>query len=192
MALPDVAAVKRYLRKQTTNEDPLLAALLASAIGRVETYLRRPIAAEERTFVDEAKGECGFSVTSLMIPITPVGSLASVVDADENAVPVNTLRVHSHTGMIKHIDNDVFANGPYTIVATVGLALRPGYATRIEPVISQAILDTVADLYQARNPRAAAENAGGGVSVAYTQGNAEGVPMRVAAMLAPFRMVGVA
>jgi hypothetical protein len=191
MALPDLNAVKRYLRKQTTNEDTLLAALLASAIGRVETYLRRPIEAESRTFVDEASGECGLSVACLMIPVTPVGTLTSVTDADGTALTLGDLRVSSNTGIVKHRDGELFANGPYTIVANVGLSLRPGYATRIEPVITQAILDTVADLYQARNPRAAAENAGGGVSVAYTQGNAEGVPMRVAAMLAPFRMVGV-
>lgn len=187
MALPTLNDVKRYLRKQTTNEDTLITALLASATGRVETYLRRPIEAEVRAYVDEAEnGPC-----SLIVPVTPVGDVTTITDADDTALDLDLLRVGRETGLIKYKDGDRFENGPYTITVEVGLSLRDGYATRIEPVISQAILDTVADLYQARNPRASNEMAGGGVAVAYDQGNAEGVPHRVAAMLAPFRMVGV-
>lgn len=187
MALPTLAELKSYLRKQTTNEDTLLASLLASATGRVETYLRRPIDADEREYVDDADG----APCSLIVPITPVGTVASIEDADGTALDLTLLRVGRETGLIKYKDGSHFENGPYTITVQVGLSLRDGYATRIEPVIRQAIFDTAADLYQARNPRASSEMAGGGVSVAYTQGNEEGVPHRVAAALAPFRMVGV-
>lgn len=191
MALLTVATVKLYLRKQTTNEDTLLAALLGSAIGRVEGYLRRPIEAVASTFVDEAVGFCGASVPSLIVPVTPVGTPTEILDADDVAIDLDLIRVGRETGMIKYKDGSAFANGPYTITVPVGLALRDGYATRIEHAVNQAILDTVADLYQRRNPAASQENAGGGVSVAYNQGDAEGVPARVAAMLAPYRMVGV-
>lgn len=188
MALPTLNDVKRYLRKQTTNEDTLITALLASAIGRVETYLRRPIEAVSQTFVDEAEG----APCSLILPVTPVSALTSVTDADGTTLTIADLRFSIETGLVKYKDGSAFVNGPYTIVATVGLSARVGYASRIEPVISQAIFDTVADLYQHRNPNATNEMAGGGVAVTYSTGNAEGVPHRVAAMLAPFRMVGVA
>ena len=191
MALLTLATTKLYLRKQTTAEDTLIAALLASAIARVEGYLRRPILATSRTFIDEACGFVGAPVQCLIVPITPVYSLTSVTDVDDVELDAADLRFGTETGLIKYRDGSAFANGPYTIVASVGLAARAGYATYIEPVVNQGILDTVADLYQRRNPGAAQENAGGGVTVAYTQGNDEGVPARVAAALAPYRMVGV-
>jgi uncharacterized phiE125 gp8 family phage protein len=192
MALATLATVKLYLRKQTTAEDTLLAALLASAIGRVEGYIRRPILATSRTFIDEAKCYNGLSVASLIVPETPVASLTSVTDRDDEEIDTADLRFGSENGLIKYIDGGVFANGPYTIVASVGLSARAGYSTRIEPVINQAILDVVADLYQRRNPAASQEGAGGGVTVAYSQGDDEGVPKRTAALLQPYRMCGVA
>jgi uncharacterized phiE125 gp8 family phage protein len=192
MALLALAQVKLYLRKQTTAEDTLLAALLASAIGIVEAHLRRPIIATEREFVDEATDTFGGCVRALLVPVTPVGSICSIADADGEELDTELLRVGKETGLVKYLDGSSFTNGPYTITANVGLSHREGYATRIEPAINQAILDVVADLYQRRSPAASQETAGGGVSTAFTQGNHGGVPDRVAAMLAPFRMVGVA
>lgn len=191
MALLTLAAAKLYLKKQTTNEDLLLAALLASAIGRVEGYLRRPIEAVSREFIDESTGFDGGWVRSLIVPVTPVGTPTEITDADDVALDLDLIRVGRETGLIKYKDGSAFTNGPYTITVPVGLSLRDGYELRIEPAVNQAILDTVADLYQRRNPSASQENAGGGVSVAYNQGDEEGVPKRVAAMLAPYRMVGV-
>lgn len=191
MALATLAQCKAYLRKQTTAEDTLITALLASAIGRIEAYLRRPILTVSRAFEDEAESLNGLAVRSLVVPVTPCGTLASITDRDGTAVDVSTVRVGKETGLIRYTDGGCFDNGPYTITLQVGLALRSNYATIIEPAINQAIIDVVADLYQRRNPAAAQESAGGGVSVAYTQGDNGGLPDRIASTLKPFRMVGV-
>lgn len=191
MALATLATCKLYLRKQTTAEDTLIAALLASAIGRVEAYIRRPIIATEMTFVDDAVGFGGRRMNRFVVPVTPIASIESVTDTDETELDVEELRFGVESGVVVAKDGTAFASGPYTIVASVGLSARENYASRIEPVINQAILDVVADLYQRRNPAAAQEATGGGVSVAYTQGDNGGLPDRTASLLKPFRMVGV-
>ena len=192
MALTTLATLKLYLRKQTNAEDTLLTALLASATARVEGYLRRPIIAVSMTFTDEAMSFDRRCCGSLIVPITPIASVSSIEDFDEEEIDTDLLRFGAETGLITYRDGSTFGNGPYTIRATVGLSARAGYATRIEPVINQAILDIAADLYQRRNPAASQESEGGGVSVSYNQGDDECVPSRIAAMLQPYRMVGVA
>lgn len=191
MALATLAQCKAYLRKQTTAEDAVITALLASAIGRIEAYLRRPIVEASKVFEDDAADYNGLAVRRLMVPVTPCGTPTAITDRDGTAVDVSTIRIVKETGLIRFHDGGCFDNGPYTITLPVGLSLRANYATMIEPAINQAILDVVADLYQRRNPAASQESAGGGVSVAYTQGDNGGLPDRTASLLKPFRMVGV-
>jgi uncharacterized phiE125 gp8 family phage protein len=192
MALPTVADCKDYLRIEHTAEDAMLAGWLAQAIALIEAELGRPITILNRTFVLECEPS-RVSSTRLFVPIYPIATEDSsagtadltLTDADGTVLVEDTdYRLDTRTGWITAIDS-CFSNYPYTIVADVGLAALPEYATRIEPALSAAVLDVVADRYQRRNPAAQAEGAGGGV---YTQSQIAGLPDRVKDALAPWKV----
>lgn len=201
MALVDVAAAKRYLRLQTSADDLLLEGLVASALSLVEAWIGRPVLLDEYTIEDEGRTSSGVrSVCALLVPVTPIGEVVSIHDADGEALTLADLRINATTGVITAKDGSAFANGPYTLVVEIGLAARPDYEARVEPVINQALLDIVADLYQRRNPAAGREAEGGGIAVDYvrqTRGvgadnsREDMLPERTAAILAPFRLVQV-
>lgn len=190
MALPTTTDLKSYLRIQTSAEDTLLTLLLTNAQAMVEAHMGRPITAIARTFVDEAKTMTAYGVvTKLLVPVTPVDWSTLVVTDDDGTVLVEdedyrvgdmwTGEIHAETGMS-------FSVRPYTIDAEVGLSVDPEYSTRIEPVLSLAILDIASDLWHRRNPNAATESTGGGVSATYV---GTGIPQRVRDALAPWTLV---
>lgn len=189
MALPVTADAKAVLRIQGTTEDTLVAALITRATAMVRGALGRPITIESRTFTDYANTRRSYHTpTALIIPaqylpcvraddsslsapvITDVdGTVLSATDDYYVGAPWDTL-LRARPGV-------TFANGPYTIDVDCGLEASEDYLAVIEPSLSVAILDVVADLYQRRNPNAQAEGAGGGV---YTQWAAlQGLPPRV-------------
>ena len=193
MALPTVSDLKLYLRIQTTAEDTLLTLLMANAQAMCEAHMGRPITAVNRTFVDEAKTFTAYgTVTKLLVPTTPVDwSTIAITDVDGTAlVEDEDYRLGDiWTGEIHAMPGMSFAMAPYTIDADVGLSVDPEYATRIEPVLSLAILDLASDLWHRRNPNAAMEGTGGGVTTQYQQGSYSGLPQRVRDALAPFTAV---
>lgn len=158
MALPTLSEFKAYLRVETADEDALLTALLARAKAQVEAYCDVPITAESQTWVDYGD-TLDKPLKSLVFPRRPIGSV-SITDNDGVTVPVANYRVMGSAGLIVANDDMVFLYPPYTIVCQCGLSLRADYA-RLEPVISQCIIDLAADLYQKRTPSAAAESAAG-------------------------------
>ena len=196
MALPDRDQLKLYLRIQSDAEDTLLDALLASAIAQVRAFVRRPLVAEARTFVLTKPWDALYrTVTTLHLPIYPVAaedsntSAAEITDNDGTVlVEATDYTIDLRTGLIAGLTSSAlfpFGVWPYSITATVGLSALPEYDAEIEPVLSQAILDVAADLYQRRSPAATSETTGGGVSTSYSGG----LPARVADLLTPFRMV---
>lgn len=196
MALPDADDLKSYLRIQTTAEDTLLAALVTAATGAVQAFVRRPLLAEARTFVIEKPARALYgTVTMLHLPIYPVAAedsntaAAEITDSDGTILVEGTdYRIDLRTGEIFGLSASAefpYGNWPYTITASVGLSALDEYATAIEPVLFQAILDVAADLYQRRNPAAGSESTGGGVSTSYSGG----LPPRVQDLLMPYRMV---
>ena len=192
MALPTVNDLTAYLRiesEESTAESAMLTALLTRATAMVEAWLDRPILTlADQEFVDEATSDCGY-VTKLLIPVAPLDEdTLVIVDADGTELDEADYRVKELTGEVIASRGVFWANGPYTLTCDVGLQLHPQYAGRIEPVVSQAILDTAADLYHARNPRAASESAGGGASTTYV--NAV-LPERVRVALNPYRNVRI-
>jgi hypothetical protein len=191
MALPTKTELKAMLRIQSTAEDTLLDLMLARATALVQAHLGRPIeTVEDRETIVEEVSACG---TQLVIPVTPFDPASVVVtDADDAVVDASTYRVGSGwTGVLRATSGQRFGNPPYRITADTGLATstEPDYATMLEPLVSQAILDACQDWYQRRNPGAQAEGAGGGV---YTQWQQMGLPERVRAALAPLRLVRMA
>lgn len=199
MALPVLADVKNYLRVTWTTEDATLRALLASATGLITAWLDRPITALSRSYVveDRRASALGVNVLSadprtgtatLRIPDAPVASnpAPTIADADGNTVDSSTYRINYQTGIVRSANGLAFDRYPYTIVATTGLATRADYSSVVEPCLFQGILDVVADLYQRRNPAATDESDGAGGSVRYGRAE-EDIPMRAAAIIAPFR-----
>jgi hypothetical protein len=191
---------KRYLRLQTDEENVLLLGLINAATAMVEAWLGRPIEARSMTFTDSGFDVLGKYMTSLRIPVTPIGSLTSVTDVDGTAIPTTDLRLDATTGIIVRKDGSSFVNGPYTMVAVVGLSASQQYTLGGSAAIQQAVLDIVADLYQRRNPVAGREAEGGGIAVDYADmkrgvgadnAREDLLPSRLTAILAPFRMLGV-
>jgi hypothetical protein len=157
MALPTLNDLKSYLRVESTTEDSLMQALLARAQAMVEGWTDTPITALSQTAVDRADSMSVVPVTSLIFPRRPC-QVTSVVDANGLTVDATTYWVDGLAGLIYAKPLYSFYDGPYTITALVGLSLRPDYA-RLEPLLSEAIIDLAADLYQRRTPGAVAEGA---------------------------------
>ena len=159
MALPTVANLKDYLRIESTAEDVLLAALLLRAQAMVENWTDTPITAYAQTAIDRAEFGSLYPPTSLIFPRRPC-TVTAVTDADGVTVLSSTYTLDGLSGMIYGKTGVSFPDGPYTITANVGLSLRTDYA-RLEPLLSSAIIDLAADLYQRRTPGAATETAAG-------------------------------
>lgn len=158
MALPTASDLKAYLRIESTAEDTLLTALIARARAMLEQWIDTPLTAESQVAVDRAHALDG-PVTSLVFPRRPM-TTTSVTDTDGETVPAADYWTDGKSGVIYAKDGVTFPYGPYTITATCGLSLRADYA-RLEPLLSEAILDLAADLYQRRTPGAQTETAAG-------------------------------
>lgn len=193
MAALTVQDCKDYLRIQHTAEDTMLALWLTMARASVIAELGRPIDTESHTWQDDAVTHRVYGVVcQLMIPVGPIDpDSLEITDVDGTALVVDEDYLtppSAWAGVIPSAVGVPFANGPYTITADVGLELADNFATVIEPAINAAILDTVADRYERRNPNASQQSSGGGVSTSYT---ASGIPTRVAATLAPWKLLRV-
>jgi uncharacterized phiE125 gp8 family phage protein len=189
MALPTVTQCKTYLRIQGSADDTLIGDLLTRATAMVRGALGRPLALESRTFTDYAETRRAYgTVTALLIP----GHLLPCVrvDGSTETAPVITdadglvldPAVDYYVGApwdatLRARPGLTFGVGPYTVAVDSGLAAADDYADVIEPALSGAIIDVVADLYQRRSPAASSESTGGGVSTSYDART--GLPMRV-------------
>jgi hypothetical protein len=188
MALPTVLQCKAYLRVQDTASDTLITDLLARARAKVRGALGRSDEIETRTFTDYAETRRSYHTpTALIIPshLLPCvrvddSSLSApiVLDADGLALS-DTVDYYSGLpwdALLKARPGISFGNGPYTVTVDAGLEAADDYAAVIEPALSGAIIDVVADLYQRRSPAATSESTGGGVSTSYDAKT--GLPMR--------------
>jgi len=119
------------------------------------------------------------------VPVGAPGTVVVVTDADGTAIDSTTLDLDGETGIIRYRANrgaqsPAFSNGPYTIVASVGISTLPTYTLVEEPLLQAAIIDFVSALYHQRSPSARSESAAGGVRVDWTP---DGIPARVAEIL---------
>lgn len=158
MALPTVNDLKAYLRIESNAENALLTALLGRATAMLEYWTDTPITAVSQTAVDRADA-LDAPVRSLVFPRRPA-QVTAVVDKDGVTVDPTTYWASTTSGIAYAKDEISFPYGPYTLTATVGLSLRSDYA-RLEPILTEAILDLASDLYQRRTPGAASETAAG-------------------------------
>jgi len=160
MALPTVADLKAYLRIESNAENSLLTALLARAQAQLEIWIDTPITAVSVTAVDRADVIDGQTCTSLIFPQRPINTTATIVDSEGTTLTAAEYTINTASGVIYANTGYSFPYGPYTITTLCGLSLRGDYA-RIEPVLSQCIIDLAADLYQKRTPNASSESAAG-------------------------------
>lgn len=188
MGLYEVQTLKSYLRVDHDEEDALIEEMAKMSIGKIESYLRRPIEVREMQFVDDACAGPNTIVGSLLINVTPVHALVSVTHDDGETLNVADLRVHKMNGTVKNVNGLPFRAGPWNIVARVGLTTYPHYQIQIEPALRQAVMDLVADAFHRRNPDASDEREGGGLWVTYDIRNGAGFPTRVVTTLAPYRL----
>lgn len=197
MALPTLQNCKDYLRIEHTAEDGMLATWLAMVTATVTTHLGRSIdEVTAKEWEDRIEHNRLYrSVTALIVPPenTPFDP-ATLTIADTDSVALSAAvdyyaPVTGQEGTIRARPGMSFSNGPYLLTADVGLATRTDYSTVVEPAISMAILDTVADWYQRRNPNATSETTGGGVSTSYDV--SRGLSARALELLAPFRVLRI-
>lgn len=174
MALPVAVDLRNYLRLSTTAEDTLLGVLVTRAREIVEGLTGLPIEAEARAWdllpLDSPKYGTG---ALLLCPAYPLDAdSVAVEELDGDAVAGANLVVDGRTGRIRAAEGFAFSARCYHVEADVGWDTLPDYATRIEPLLSAAILDVAADLAQNRNPRATQDATGGGIAVS-TDASAE-------------------
>lgn len=160
MALPTVADLKSYLRIESNAENALLQALLDRAKAQLEVWIDTPITATSTTAVDRADVLDPQTCLSLIFPQRPIGTTATIVDSEGITVPAVEYTINTASGVIYANAGYSFPFGPYTITTLCGLSLRGDYA-RIEPILSQCVIDLAADLYQKRTPNASTETAAG-------------------------------
>jgi hypothetical protein len=192
MALPGLNELKGYLRKETTDEDVLLASLLARAGAAVRFYLDRPIEKVTKTFRIERDSVRAYATfTKLVIPDAPVsiasGEEPEVTDGDGAVVSTLLYTVNPDTGVLRSVAGESWGAFPYDIEAIVGLETRASYATVEEPLIGSCILDYAAELYQHRNPGSSQEGELG-VTVSYAN---EPLPQRLQTALRSLRRVNL-
>lgn len=201
MAALTVQQVKDYLRIQHTAEDTLLAALVSRATAMVEAFLNRPIYNRSQTVVLRVGGDpMRGGARLLFMPFYPLMTFTSLTAEEGTAIAAEDLFVDLRCGTVEYKSGARFPMGRYTAVATGGLEAYDEFEPLIEPAINSAIMDTVADLYQRRNPAASAEREGGGVGVEYGNSQRSGVAdnfredsllPRVAYTIAAWRLTGV-
>lgn len=160
MALPTVTDLKSYLRIESNAENALLQALLDRAKAQLEVWIDTPITAVSTTAVDRAEVITPRTCLSLIFPQRPINTTATIVDSEGTTVAATDYTINTASGVIYANAGYSFPFGPYTITTTCGLSLRGDYA-RIEPILSQCIIDLAADLYQKRTPNASNETAAG-------------------------------
>lgn len=170
MALPTVADCKSYLRKEDTSEDALLTQLLARAQAMIETFIGYRLTAVALSYTDYAQRYRPF--LQLPGPFLVAGTPPVVSDASGGVVDATSYTLDPRSGKIRWLYGPPTAipSQPYTVVATIGLSVHPDYASSLEAVASQAIIDLVAHLYQNRNPAVVSQGDEGGGSVTLTPG----------------------
>ena len=186
MALPTVAQLKSYCRVDGTAEDALFTLYLARATALVEGLLGKPITAVAQTVTVAPMCHPLTLRYRLLLPY-PFSAITTITDDQGDTVSSGDYTLDGQAGFLT-FDEGVAVSSYYTVTLTAGWSLQTNYATKAEPLISQAITDTVADWHQRRNAGATSE-AESSASVSYSAHL--GLPARVIASLDPILRKGV-
>jgi hypothetical protein len=154
----------------------------ARAIASIEQELGYALTSASRTHTNynEQDNHGCDPVLSLPGPFKTTGPAPVVTDVDGSTVDSDEYRLDARAMMIRAKAGISFPNRPYTIVADMGLSAHPDYATRLEAIANQAIVDFVAYLYLNRTPGVTAFTEEGGGAMTFEGGGAPPlIPSRV-------------
>lgn len=184
MTLITKVEMKEYLRRPAgeTAEDNLFDRMLASAKALIERHLGVPITAATRTWSDRGENRLvDRCIPSLLLP-RPCASVGLVVVDSLGrtlaAAEYDTIEL-TEFGMLYAARGYSFTDPPYQGTGTIGLSAHPDYGSQLEPIVNEALQDTVAEWYQNRRPGAGGES-DPGVSVTNLP---DELPPRVVALL---------
>jgi hypothetical protein len=188
MALPTILQLKANLRVQTTAEDATFTLWLARATALIEGLLGRPIVAASAAHIVRPTVHCITGRAVLYVPGPLTAASLVLKDPDDATVSSSTYTVTDSNAGLVTFDADASIALWYTATAPIGWSAHTAYATKYEPLLAQAITDTVADWYQRRNAGATSESESS-ANVTY-QGHL-GLPARVLAALDPMLRKGI-
>lgn len=183
MALPTIDDANKYLRIEHADEDVLVTQFLARAKGTIETFIGYPLTAAALTHIDYAEYDNYGVRPQLQLPGPfKTSSPAPVVtDRDGATVDASTYDLDPRGCRILAKLGYDFCVRPYSIAATIGLSAHPDYASRLEPVVSVAILEFVAHWYLHRDPSMSSETDESGATIGMGGiGAQEPLPGRIA------------
>ena len=175
-----LAEVKAYLRVDVTDDDELIAALIAGARIHVEAQTRRALITQSWRLVLDAWPDDG----RILVWPAPLQSLSAVrvYDLDNNASTVDTGSFVADVAASQLVFAPWALAQPGRIAAGIELDVMCGYgnvATDVPEPLRQAIRLLVAHWYENRG---LVEGGITGVAV---------LPNTVAALLSPYRMVSL-
>jgi hypothetical protein len=152
VALATADDCKDYLRVETTAEDDLFTSMRARVIGSIEQELGYPLTAAALTHTDyNEKDNYGqMPVLTLPGPFKTTSPAPVVTDVNGSTVDSATYDLDARGMKIRAKSGVSFSARPYSILATIGLSAHPDYATRLEAIANQAIVDFVAHLWRNR------------------------------------------
>ena len=176
-----VAEVKERLKVEHTDEDILIAALIASARAKIELRTKRNLITQEWTYLVDSWPQSGV----LHLPLTPVQSLVSVsvTASDQMAQPVDLAGFELDGTADRPRLGFNLQDVPRPGVSMNGIAIRfrSGYgdiADYVPSNLREAIYLLVAHWYENREP-----------------GIADGMPLPlpgpVETLMAPFRVMAL-
>lgn len=181
-----LAEAKLHLRVSDsyTEEDSLIAKLIASATHQAETFAARSFVTKTWDLrLDLGDTPCG-SMSVLVMPAPPLQSVTSITYVDTSGVSQTwgsgnyVVDSKSEPGRVMPAYGQSWpATRDHINVMTVRFVAGYGGAQQVPQPIKQAILLIVGELYERR------ENAIAGVPI-------NTVPMSAEALLWPFRMLG--
>lgn len=174
-----LADAKNYLRVTSTDEDDVIADLIAAAERFIEAEVGRFLTAVSATeHVSVGRNSRGFGVRNW-----PVSSTATITVTDPNATDVTGIfDVDYTTGRFRAYH--LITAGTYTVTYTGGVSLSDSWAATRASLVN-AVRDLVAEWYANRDPGASSVTDGdySRVTASPVTGADGGVPPRVMAVI---------
>lgn len=173
-----LADAKAYLRVTGTDEDGVIADLIASAEAACQGYIGRPFTAVASTDYPVV----GRNATGFGVKHWPVSSSATVLVLDHDGSDVTSIfDINYATG--RFVTSRIIGTGQYTVTYTGGMSLAPTW-DRDRMRLTGSIRDLVAEWYANRDP--GASSVADGDMSRVTVASKRGIPPRVISVWDPF------
>jgi uncharacterized phiE125 gp8 family phage protein len=178
----DVTAAKAWIKKETSDEDPLIGGLVSAAVATIEAQTGKFMSVKD--FTQEIGGFPACAPFVIKLSRGPVTEVAAIeYDPSDGTDPVEIADFRLIEGLNGALLPAYGESWPATLdgPATVRVAYSAGFADGEAPELDQAALMLVAHWYQNRE----AVSVGAGVA-------AVELPLAVQMLIAPYRPKGLA